>query len=64
MSIAGAVDDAPVTVATVVPVALLALVQGFTVFNFTVLLHEDVHDVVLRKRNTRLNRAPKFKQAV
>lgn len=37
-------------------VALLALVMGFTLFNFTVLLHEVVHDVVLRKRNTRLNR--------
>ena len=37
-------------------VALLALVMGFTLFNFTVLLHEVVHDAVLRKRNTRLNR--------
>lgn len=37
-------------------VAALALVMGFTLFNFTVLLHEVVHDVVLRKRNTRLNR--------
>ncbi len=37
-------------------VTLLALVMGFTLFNFTVLLHEVVHDVVLRKRNTRLNR--------
>ena len=37
-------------------VGLLALVQGFTVFNFTVLLHEVVHDVVLQKRNARLNR--------
>jgi fatty acid desaturase len=37
-------------------VGLLALVQGFTLFNFTVLLHEVVHDGVLRKRNTRLNR--------
>ncbi len=39
------------------PVAVLALVMGFTIFNFTVLLHEVVHDSVLRKRNTRLNRA-------
>jgi drug/metabolite transporter (DMT)-like permease len=30
MSIAGTADDAPVTVATVIPVALLALVWGFT----------------------------------
>jgi fatty acid desaturase len=38
-------------------VAPLALVMGFTIFNFTVLLHEVVHDVVLRKRKTGLNRA-------
>jgi fatty acid desaturase len=34
----------------------LALVQGFTLFNFTVLLHEAVHDAVFRERNTRRNR--------
>jgi fatty acid desaturase len=34
----------------------LALVQGFTIFNFTVLLHEVVHDTVFRERNTRRNR--------
>jgi fatty acid desaturase len=34
----------------------LALVQGFTLFNFTVLLHEVVHDTVFRERNTRRNR--------
>jgi fatty acid desaturase len=35
----------------------LAFVQGFTIFNFTVLLHEVVHDAVFRKRNTAWNRA-------
>ncbi|MBZ5637318.1 MAG: fatty acid desaturase [Acidobacteriia bacterium] len=34
----------------------LALVQGFTLFNFTVLLHEVVHDTVFRERNSRRNR--------
>jgi len=36
----------------------LALAQGFTIFNFTVLLHEVVHNVVFNvsKRSRRLNR--------
>lgn len=34
----------------------LAVVQGFTIFNFTVLLHEVVHDAVFHGRNTPLNR--------
>ena len=32
------------------------IVCGFVVFDFTVLLHEVVHDVVFRRRNTRANR--------
>lgn len=34
----------------------LALVQGFTVFNFTVLLHEVVHHLVFDRRQPRLER--------
>lgn len=34
----------------------LAFVQGFTIFNFTVLLHEVVHDAVFDRRQTRWNR--------
>ena len=34
----------------------LALVQGFTVFNFTVLLHEVVHHTVFDRRRPRLER--------
>lgn len=35
----------------------LALLQGFTVFNFTVLLHEVVHRVVFERPNAALERA-------
>jgi len=35
----------------------LAVVQGFTIFNFTVLLHEVVHDAVFRGRQSAANRA-------
>ena len=35
----------------------LALVQGFTVFNFTVLLHEVVHHAVFERRHPRAERA-------
>src|SRR4051812_46735325 len=35
----------------------LALVQGFTVFNFTVLLHEVVHHTVFDRRRPALDRA-------
>jgi len=42
----------------------LALVQGFTIFNFTVLLHEVVHDTVFRERNARRNRWLGFAYAV
>jgi len=35
----------------------LAVVQGFTVFNFTVLLHEVVHHTVFDRRHPRLERA-------
>src|SRR5687768_16766972 len=35
----------------------LALVQGFTVFNFTILLHEVVHHVVFEGRHPRAERA-------
>ena len=34
----------------------LALVQGFTIFNFTVLLHEVVHHTVFRRPNQRAER--------
>lgn len=34
----------------------LAIVQGWSIFNFTVLLHEVVHDAVFRDRRTRWNR--------
>jgi fatty acid desaturase len=34
----------------------LALVQGFTVFNFTVLLHEVVHHTIFARRRPRLER--------
>ena len=34
----------------------LALIQGFTVFNFTVLLHEVVHHTVFARRRPRLER--------
>lgn len=34
----------------------LAVVQGFTIFNFTVLLHEVVHDTVFERRGTARNR--------
>lgn len=35
----------------------LAFVQGFTVFNFTVLLHEVLHHTVFEKRHPRVERA-------
>ena len=35
----------------------LAFVQGFTVFNFTVLLHEVVHHLVFERRHPALERA-------
>jgi len=34
-----------------------AFLQGFTIFNFTVLLHEVVHDTVVNRMNPRLTRA-------
>jgi fatty acid desaturase len=37
--------------------APLAVVQGFTVFNFTVLLHEVVHHTIFEHRHPRLERA-------
>ena len=42
----------------------LALVQGFTVFNFTVLLHEVVHHTVFEHRHPRLERALAWLYAV
>jgi fatty acid desaturase len=42
----------------------LALVQGFTVFNFTVLLHEVVHHTVFERRRPRLERALAFAYAI
>jgi fatty acid desaturase len=42
----------------------LALVQGFTVFNFTVLLHEVVHHAVFSRRRPVLERALSFLYAV
>src|SRR5262245_64445942 len=35
----------------------LAIVQGFTVFNFTILLHEVLHHLVFEKRHPRAERA-------
>ena len=37
----------------------LAVVQGFTVFNFTVLLHEVVHHTVFDRRRPAAERAPR-----
>ena len=37
----------------------LAFVQGFTVFNFTVLLHEVVHHTVFERRHPRRRAAPR-----
>jgi fatty acid desaturase len=42
----------------------LAVVQGFTVFNFTVLLHEVVHHTVFARRRPRLERLLGFLYAV
>ena len=42
----------------------LALVQGFTVFNFTVLLHEVVHHTVFERRHPRAERALAWLYAV
>ena len=42
----------------------LAIVQGFTVFNFTVLLHEVVHHTIFERRRPGLERALGFLYAV
>jgi len=42
----------------------LAVVQGFTVFNFTVLLHEVVHHAVFDRRQPRLERLLAFLYAI
>jgi fatty acid desaturase len=42
----------------------LALVQGFTVFNFTVLLHEVVHHAIFNRRRPRAERALAWAYAV
>jgi len=42
----------------------LALVQGFTIFNFTVLLHEVVHHTVFERRHQRAERVLGFLYAV
>jgi fatty acid desaturase len=42
----------------------LALVQGFTIFNFTVLLHEVVHHTVFERRRPRAERALAWLYAV
>lgn len=42
----------------------LAVVQGFTVFNFTVLLHEVVHHAVFARRRPRLERLLGFAYAI
>jgi fatty acid desaturase len=42
----------------------IALVQGFTVFNFTVLLHEVVHHTIFERRRPRLERALGFLYAI
>ena len=42
----------------------LAFVQGFTIFNFTVLLHEVVHHTIFARRRPRAERALGFLYAV
>ena len=42
----------------------IAVVQGFTVFNFTVLLHEVVHHTIFERRHARLERLLGFLYAV
>jgi fatty acid desaturase len=42
----------------------IAVVQGFTVFNFTVLLHEVVHHAVFARRRPRLERLLGFAYAI
>ena len=42
----------------------LAVVQGFTVFNFTVLLHEVIHHAVFARRRPRLERLLGFAYAI
>jgi fatty acid desaturase len=42
----------------------LAVVQGFTVFNFTVLLHEVLHHLVFQKPHKKLERALGFLYAI
>src|SRR5437899_9895254 len=42
----------------------LALVQGFTVFNFTILLHEVVHHTIFERRHAGLERLLGFLYAI
>ncbi|MEO6235570.1 MAG: fatty acid desaturase, partial [Vicinamibacterales bacterium] len=42
----------------------LAVVQGFTVFNFTILLHEVVHHTIFEGRRPRLERLLGFLYAI
>src|SRR5688572_29370946 len=42
----------------------IAIVQGFTVFNFTVLLHEVVHHTIFERRRPRLERLLGFLYAI
>jgi fatty acid desaturase len=42
----------------------VALIQGFTVFNFTVLLHEVVHHTIFERRQPRLERMLGFLYAI
>ena len=42
----------------------LAVVQGFTVFNFTVLLHEVVHSTIFQRRRARADRLLGFLYAI
>jgi fatty acid desaturase len=42
----------------------LAFVQGFTVFNFTILLHEVVHHTIFERRRPRLERVLGFLYAI
>ena len=42
----------------------IALVQGFTVFNFTILLHEVVHHTIFERRRPRLERLLGFLYAI
>ena len=42
----------------------LAFIQGFTVFNFTILLHEVVHHTIFERRHARLERLLGFLYAI